>query len=106
MPFIELTELEPREVVKGCHARFVHSPNTTVSYWDLEKGAILPEHSHPHEQVTSLIAGEMELTLDGEKRHLRPGSVAVIPSNGVHSVVALTECYVIDVFYPVREEYR
>jgi len=106
MPFLELSQIDQREMLPGCHARFVHGDNMTVSYWNLDKGAVIPEHAHRHEQVTSLIEGEMELTLDGECKLLPPGSVVAIPSNGKHGVKALTQCYVIDVFYPVREDYR
>lgn len=106
MPFVELDQIEQREILPGCVARFVHSDSMTISYWNLQPGAVLPKHSHPHEQITTLIEGEMEMTLDGEVRELRPGMVVVIPSGGEHSVVARTACYVVDVFYPIREDYR
>jgi quercetin dioxygenase-like cupin family protein len=50
--------------------------------------------------------GEFELTVDGETEVLRPGVVAVIPSDAEHSGRALTDCRVIDIFHPVREDYR
>ena len=66
----------------------------------------MPEHAHPHEQVSHVIEGEFELTIDGVKSVLRPGVVAVIPSNAKHSGTARTDCTIIDAFYPVREDYR
>lgn len=106
MPFIELDQIEQRKILPGCAARFIHSDNMTISYWRLDPGATIPGHAHPHEQITTLIEGEMEMTLDGEVKNLTPGSVVVIPSNGEHSVIARTSCYVVDVFYPIREDYR
>ncbi|MFQ6078095.1 MAG: cupin domain-containing protein [Thermodesulfobacteriota bacterium] len=106
MRFLNLHELEEKQFVPGFKGHFVHSENMTFAYWDIEAGAVLPEHSHPHEQVASMIAGEFELTVNGETRLLRPGSVAIIPSDAVHSGRALTTCRIIDVFYPVREDYR
>ena len=106
MPFLEVNNLEPRQMLPGCIARFVHADNMTISYWDLEPGAVIPNHSHPHEQVSSVIRGELELTVGGETRLLGPGGVAIVGSNVEHSVNALSECYVIDAFYPVREDYR
>jgi quercetin dioxygenase-like cupin family protein len=37
---------------------------------------------------------------------LKPGEVAVIASNVPHSGKALTKCYIIEAFHPVREDYR
>ena len=106
MTFIDLREIEQREQIPGYHVRFVHSVNMTFAHWQIEAGAKLPEHSHPHEQVANIIDGQFQLTIDGETRVLGPGTVAVIPSNAVHSGQAVTSCKIIDVFYPVREDYK
>lgn len=106
MPFLHLDEIPRRTIVPGCHARFVHSENMTFAYWNLDEGAILPDHSHPHEQVCTVIDGELELRIGEETRLLRRGEVAVIPSEATHMAHALTPCFVLDVFYPVREDYR
>jgi len=76
------------------------------AYWDIEAGAVFPEHSYPHEQVTNIIAGKFELTVKGEMKVIRPGSVAIIPPDAIHSGRAITSCRIIDVFYPIREDYR
>jgi quercetin dioxygenase-like cupin family protein len=78
----------------------------TVAYWDAEEGALLPEHSHPHEQVTNVVEGRLELIVAGESRVLEQGVAAIIPPHTPHSGVALTQCRIIDVFHPVREDYR
>jgi quercetin dioxygenase-like cupin family protein len=106
MPFLNLHELEEKELIPGFKGNFVHSENMTIAYWGIEADAVLPEHSHPHEQVANIIEGELELTVSGQMKVLRPGSVAIIPSDAVHSGRAITRCRVIDVFHPVREDYR
>jgi quercetin dioxygenase-like cupin family protein len=106
MAFIDLSGLEEQELIPGFHVRFVHSENMTFAYWNIKKGAELPDHSHPHEQVANVIEGELLLTVDGEARNMTPGQVAVIPGNVPHSGKAVTDCKVIDVFSPVREDYR
>jgi quercetin dioxygenase-like cupin family protein len=78
----------------------------TVSYCTIKAGATLPEHAHPHEQITNMLDGEFEMVIDGEPRTLKANTVTVIPSNATHSGRALTDCKIIDVFYPVREDYR
>jgi len=106
MQYFHLSEIEWKEPVSGFKARFVHSENITLAYWDIEAEASLPEHSHPNEQVTNVIEGEIELIVDGETKILEPGSVLVVPPDAVHSGKAVTNCRIIDVFYPIREDYR
>jgi quercetin dioxygenase-like cupin family protein len=106
MPFIELSDINEREMVPGFRTRFVHTDRMTCSYWTITAGAALPEHAHPHEQVTNVIRGRFEMTLEGETRTIEPGSVVVIPSGVKHRGRALTDCYILDVFSPVREDYR
>lgn len=104
--FFELDQIEQREIVPGYRARFIHSGNNTLAYWDVDAGAALPDHHHPHEQVANVLEGTFELTVAGETRLCKAGSVAVIPPDVPHSGVAKTRCRILDIFYPVREDYR
>lgn len=106
MPFLRLSDIEERNPLPGYHVQFVHSATMTLAYWTIKADAPLPEHSHPHEQVANVIEGRYELTIEGETRILGVGDVAVIPSNALHSGRAITDCRIIDVFHPVREDYR
>jgi len=106
MPFIDLAKSKTREPMPGFRGRFVHSEHMSFVHWTLEAGTPLPEHAHPHEQVASFLEGEFELTIGGETRVLGPGTMAIIPSHALHSGRALTACRIIDVFYPIREDYR
>ena len=106
MPFVRLETLEEKEPMPGFTGRFIHSANMTVAHWTVDAGAPLPEHSHPHEQVVNVIEGEFELTINGDTTRLGLRSVAIVPSNAVHSGKALTKCRIINVFSPVREDYR
>ncbi|HIE24977.1 MAG TPA: cupin domain-containing protein [Anaerolineales bacterium] len=106
MPFIALSTIEEKEIVKGFHAKFAHTENMTASFWRVEAGAELPEHTHPHEQISIVISGKFEMTLDGEKEILDAGMIALIPSNVKHGGKAITDCEIRDVFTPIREDYR
>lgn len=106
MQFIDLRAIGEREPMAGFRGRFFHSEYMTFAYWDIQEGALLPEHSHPHEQVVNMIAGSFELTIEGKTQVLEPGSVAIIHANEKHAGKALTGCRILDVFSPVREDYR
>jgi quercetin dioxygenase-like cupin family protein len=99
-------DLEEREIVPGFRAKFVHSGNMTLAYWEVDQDASLPEHSHPHEQIVNVLEGHFELTLDGEPQILEPGKVAVIPGGVSHGGKALTPCRILDAFHPEREDYQ
>ena len=106
MPFIQLEEMSQSEPIPGFRGRFIHSENMTIADWRIKKGSSFPEHSHPHEQIAFILEGKFELTLEGEARILTPGTIAIIPSNMPHEGKALTECTLVDMFYPVREDLR
>jgi quercetin dioxygenase-like cupin family protein len=106
MPFIRISDVQEREMVPGFRARFIHTDNMTCAYWTIKAGATLPEHSHPHEQVTNITHGRFEMTIEGETQTIEPGSLVVIPSGAKHRGRALTDCLILDVFSPVREDYR
>lgn len=82
-----------------------HSDKATFGHFTLEAGCDLPAHSHPHEQWTNLIEGELEFNIDGETKVMTAGMTAYIPSDVVHSAKVVTQCKVIDCFMPVREDF-
>lgn len=104
--FIELKAINQVEMIPGFKARFVHSESMTISHWDIKKGSKLPEHQHHHEQISQVLVGRFGLTVDGVTQELAPGKIAVIPSNAVHSGIAITDRKVMDIFHPVREDYK
>lgn len=106
MHFKELDEIVPREILPGFWGKFIHTEKLTLAFWDIKEGSPLPEHSHIHEQVANVLEGKFELTINGQSETLTPGMVAVIPSGSVHSGKALTDCKILDIFSPVREDYR
>jgi len=106
MGLVKLEELPELQLADKIVARVVTTPTLTVAHVSLAEGAVLAEHSHYHEQVVNVIAGELELTVDGTPYRLTPGKVMVLAPNVPHSGRAVTDCRVVDVFHPVREDFR
>ncbi len=103
--FLNVDDIPEVELFPGFHARMIHSETMSVIRFRIEEGRQLQEHSHPHEQITNVLSGKLEMTVGGETHMLGPGNAVVIPSNTLHSGFAHTECIVLDVFQPVREDY-
>lgn len=101
-----ISTLSPFKISKGFNARMIHTDNMTLAYVEVDDGADLPEHSHVHEQVLNLLEGRFELIVNGESNILEQGDVYAIPSNAPHSGRALTKCRILDVFHPVREDFK
>jgi quercetin dioxygenase-like cupin family protein len=92
--------------MKGFVGKTIHTDAMTFVYWTIEEGAELPAHQHPHEQVVNMLLGSFELTASGETVILNSGDIYAIPGNTIHSGRALTRAHILDVFCPVREDYR
>ena len=106
MPFLDYNHMPQLKLMQGIHGAFFHSERLTFGHITLEEGAILPEHKHVHEQWTHVIEGQLSFTLAGETRVLSPGESVYIPSDTLHSAVALTRCKAIDAFLPTREDFK
>ena len=106
MAVVDLNTVKELTLAEGITARVVHAGSLSVAHVRLVPGAVAPMHTHPHEQVTTVITGELELTVDGETKTLAPGQAIVLPPMTPHSARGITACYIIDVFQPVREDLR
>jgi quercetin dioxygenase-like cupin family protein len=106
MKMTKIADLKEKEVVPGIRGRFFHSDNMTVVYWNIDAGAVMPDHAHPHEQVVNVLEGDFDLIVEGKTYETKPGAVAVVPPNVKHGGKAKTQVRILDVFYPVREDYR
>lgn len=103
---IELDQIAVREIFPGLRARLIHTERVTHSWVEVDAGATFPEHQHPHEQIVSVLSGELQLVVEGVTHVLRPGMVFVVPPNVKHSGGSKTGCRVLDAFAPAREDYK
>ena len=83
----------------------VYGDNTLLTEFILEKGKILPMHSHPEEQTGYLVSGHIILIIDGERYEIRPGDSWAIPGNAEHGAETVDDSVAVEIFSPVREDY-
>ena len=103
--FIDLASVAPISPVPGCRLRTPYGENLMLSYLEMDDGAEVPLHHHPHEQGGILLRGRLQLTIGEETRVVEAGSLFLIPPNVPHRAVAIGPAVVLDVFSPVREDY-
>jgi quercetin dioxygenase-like cupin family protein len=106
MPLTHLPSLPGKKLFAGVSGHYAHGQRTTVGEVVLEPGAIVPVHQHPHEQVSYVVTGQLEFTVGADKHLMGPGACLVIPGGAPHGCRAVTACRVVDIFSPVREDYR
>ena len=107
MPFHSSETRAAKEITPEIRARTFWGENMLTALVDLDANAILPTHSHPHEQISFILEGELEFELGDETKIVRAGDVVVIPSNVPHTVkVGGSPAKVLDTFSPVREDFK
>jgi quercetin dioxygenase-like cupin family protein len=107
MTYYTLREMLPKKPAEGIEMRVIHGERMTFAYFTFTPGTPLPEHRHSHEQIGTVVKGEMELTIAGEPRAVPAGGAYHIPSNTVHSARCLKgPAEVIEVFAPAREDFK
>ncbi|GGS33989.1 MULTISPECIES: cupin domain-containing protein [Actinokineospora] len=101
--YVTVGDIDPVEFVEGLAFRPVLGQSAMANFVSFEPNTTAPLHVHEEEQITIVVEGEFEFTLDGETRTMRAGDVAVIPPwvpHGAHTKD--TTCRQIDVFTPPR----
>jgi quercetin dioxygenase-like cupin family protein len=104
MPFVNTNKLQVIERKPGWHGRYFHSPHLTFAHYEFSRGSSIHEHFHPQEEVWQVIAGELEMTVDGVTEVAGPGVAAIVLPNVPHSVKAITDGKAIVVDYPLRPQ--
>jgi quercetin dioxygenase-like cupin family protein len=76
MPFLDTSRLKVVERLPGWKGRFFHTATMTFADYEFTAGSTIHEHFHPEEEVYEVIAGELEMSVDGATQVVRPGIVA------------------------------
>lgn len=85
---------------------FIHTAHITVAFNEMKAGATVPAHQHLHETIDYVQEGALEMTIGDETVQMGAGTVAHVPHHVLHSAKAITDCKVINFFYPAREDFK
>jgi quercetin dioxygenase-like cupin family protein len=84
----------------------VDGGRTQLVEFRLAAGSVVPPHQHPQEQTGYLVSGHLLLTIAGVDHEMRPGDSWTIPGNVEHQARSLGESVAIEIFSPIRRDYR
>jgi len=97
---------EPVEQLSPAIGRqMLHTETMTVARITLAKGALVPRHSHPNEQVVNVLQGRLRVVLDDGELEAAAGETVPLAADVPHEVEALEDSVVLDVFSPVRGDW-
>ena len=95
------------EIFPGVQIHTISGERMMLSFVEFEPHSVVQPHQHPHEQVGVLLEGELTFQIGDETHRVLPGQMWRIPGGIVHSAVAGdTRAKALDVFHPIREDYR
>lgn len=103
---VRLREAVRLELAPGVTMRPLFGEGAMLNLLEFEPGAAVSAHTHPHEQLGHVVEGELTLSIDGREHVLGPGDAYQIPGGVEHAARSEGRCLVMDVFQPVREDYR
>ena len=105
--FFKKDNLKAKQVLKSSQLRAVANKHVMITLFDFgPDDQVMPNHHHPHEQITYILKGSVKMIAGGKSQVLKAGEGAVIPPDVEHEVTALEkDSQVLDVFYPLREDY-
>jgi quercetin dioxygenase-like cupin family protein len=102
-----LSDLRRFRLADGVSAQGLFGEKAMLNLVALAPGATVPRHSHPHEQLGVVLRGELNLVFAGHDRRLKEMDAYALPGDLEHEAKAGPEgALVLDVFTPVREDYR
>jgi quercetin dioxygenase-like cupin family protein len=103
--FQALKNLPEEKIADKISRRVLSGAQGMVVWWAMKAGAHAAAHQHPHEQLFWVISGQMDIRIGTERRVCGPGDLGVIPGGVEHEAWFPSDCDVIDVFAPRRDDF-
>ena len=105
--FADLSELTRLRIWDGVAGRVVGGTGLTLALVELDPSSIVPEHSHPHEQIGVCLTGSLSFEVAGERREVGAGGTWAIPGGVPHEVrVGPAGATVIEAWSPQRDDWN
>ncbi|MDR1650550.1 MAG: cupin domain-containing protein [Synergistaceae bacterium] len=88
-------------------AAAVHGAGLSMTRWEMETGAELSDHSHPHAQISFVVSGRYSFRSEGRAPYeASAGDFLIFEPNEPHGAYVLEGGVMIDAFCPEREDFK
>ena len=105
--FVHFPNVKAFELAAGVSGRPLFGEGAMLNLIEFEPGSTVLPHSHEHEQLGIVLQGMQALVIDGVPHEMHAMDGYVIPSGVEHSAYCGPDgALVLDIFRPVREDYR
>jgi unsaturated pyranuronate lyase len=105
--FVNFDDLREFELAAGVTGRPLFGEGAMLNLIEFAPGSTVPQHSHEHEQLGLVLRGTQVLIVNGKEHAMGPMQGYVLPGGTEHAAYCGPEgALVLDVFRPVREDYR
>ena len=98
-------DLAKENLKNGIARKVISGEKAMIAQVFLDKGAVVPEHSHESEQITYILEGALKFEIEGREIVVSKGQVLRIPSHVPHKAVALEDTLDLDIFSPIRTDW-
>ena len=105
--FFSLDALKAVQHGPGTTRRAAVAGQAMMTFFSFAPGSVVPMHAHPHDQLSVVVKGRAEFTVNGATKTLGPGEGAAMPGGSPHGARILDEeTEIWDAWAPLREDYR
>ena len=105
--FVDKADCSRHNIFPGVDIFTAAGQRMMLSLVEMRPHSVVEEHSHPHEQMGLMLEGEATFYIGDQTRLVGPGTMWRIPGGVKHRVVAGDQpVRALDVFHPIREDYR
>jgi len=105
--FVRFDDVRAFELAAGVSGRPLFGAGAMINLIEFEPGAVVPLHSHPHEQISYILEGAVRFQVGDVGYDLKPGEGLVIPGGVTHGAVQVGPegCRMVEIFTPLRDDY-
>ncbi len=103
--FFRWKDIAPEQMSSLLTRQFVAGEKAMLARIMLKQGCVVPEHSHPNEQISMIVSGALAFVVNGVTLTVRAGEILIIPGNVPHSATALEDTENLDIFAPPRQDW-
>jgi quercetin dioxygenase-like cupin family protein len=100
-----LSKVREEQMSPHISRKLIVGQNEMLGFVYLKKGSVVPAHKHVSEQITVILKGGLEFSVQNKKILVKENEILVIPPNVEHSAVAVDDTIDLDCFSPLREDW-